>query len=106
MGWFWGHYLAQPSDGDDPFASPLLAQSLAGQPPATVITAEYDPLRDEGLAYAKRLEDAGVDTAAKNYPGVVHGFVSMFDNVDKGREALEFGCKRLRAAFSTASPRP
>ena len=102
MEWFWGHYLVDASAGKDPLASPLLAESLAGQPPATVITAEYDPLRDEGLAYAKRLEEAGVPTRVKNYEGVVHGFLSMFDSVDKGREALDLGCERLREAFASA----
>jgi acetyl esterase len=102
MDWFWGHYLENEADGSNPLASPLLAESLVGQPPATVITAEFDPLRDEGLAYARRLDEAGVSTVVKNYEGVVHGFVSMFDNVDKGREALELGCKRLREAFASS----
>lgn len=99
MQWFWHHYLERAEDGQDPLAAPLRAEDLSGLPPATVVTAEYDPLRDEGEAYARRLDEAGVPTQAVRYDGVIHGFVSMYEQIDKGREAIEFGCKRLRESF-------
>ena len=60
MRWFWHHYLEKPDQAADPYASPIRAATLSGVAPATVITAEYDPLRDEGEAYAARLSQAGV----------------------------------------------
>jgi len=99
MEWFWHHYLENEDDGRDPMASPLLAQDLAGLPPATVFTAEFDPLCDEGEAYARRLDEAGVPTQHVRYDGVIHGFVSMYEILDKGRDAIELGCKRMRESF-------
>ena len=77
MRWFWHHYLESEADGANSLASPLRAAKLKGLPPATVITAEYDPLRDEGRAYAKRLAAAGVPTQYTNYDGVFHGFFGI-----------------------------
>lgn len=74
MVWFWDHYLASPTDGRDPRASPLLAPDLAGLPPTTIVTAELDPLRDEALAYADRLRKAGVTVETTTYAGAAHGF--------------------------------
>lgn len=88
VAWYWGHYLADPGDGADPLASPLLAPDLSGLPPALVITAEYDPLRDEGEAYAERLRRAGVPTEATRYDGMVHGFFAMSGLFEGGRRAL------------------
>ena len=74
MKWFWHHYVDPESgsahNGDNPLASPLRAQDLTGLASATVLTAEFDPLRDEGRAYADRLKKAGVETQYTNYPGV------------------------------------
>jgi acetyl esterase len=99
MRWFWHHYLENEDDARNPNASPLLAEDLSGLPPATVVTAEFDPLRDEGEAYARRLDEAGVPTQLVRYDGVIHGFVSMYEIVDKGREAIELGCKRICESF-------
>ena len=74
---FWGMYLKDEADGANPLASPLRAPSLAGLAPAYVVTAEYDPLRDEGIAYAKALEAAGVKTRLRNCAGMIHGFMGI-----------------------------
>jgi len=99
MEWFWSHYLTEPGRGKEPLASPLRAEALGGLPAATVITAEFDPLRDEGEAYAERLRQAGVDTHLERYDGVIHGFFAMGSVIDKGREAVEDASKALRRAF-------
>ncbi|OBJ67837.1 alpha/beta hydrolase [Mycobacterium sp. 1274756.6] len=74
MIWFWAHYLGAQDVGDDPYVCPMRARSFADLPPAYVATAEYDPLRDEGEAYAARLRDAGVDVTARRFDGMLHGF--------------------------------
>ena len=99
MKWFWGHYLSADSDADHPFASPLRAKDLAGLPPAHVVTAEFDPLRDEGEAYAQRLREAGVATTHKRYDGVMHGFFSMGDVIDVAKHAVAEAAAELRAAL-------
>lgn len=100
MQWFWGHYLTDASQGRNPLASPLRAKSLEGLPPATVITAEFDPLRDEGEAFAERLIAAGVRTHLTRYDGVFHGFFSMANVIDRGRRAVEQAARALRQAFA------
>jgi acetyl esterase len=103
MRWFWSHYLARDVQGREPQASPLRAPSLAGLPPALVITAEYDPLRDEGEAYAARLRDAGVPVTLTRYPGMFHGFVRMTKFLDQARTALDEIAGALQKAFAAAS---
>ena len=100
MRWFWRHYLPSPAQGREPHASPLLAPNLAGLPPALVITAECDPLRDEGEAYAARLRDAGVPVTLTRYTGMFHGFFRMTRLLDKAKAALDEVAASLRKAFA------
>jgi acetyl esterase len=99
MRWFWNLYLRRPEDGREAFASPLLAPNLAGLPPALVITAGYDPLRDEGEAYAARLREAGVPVTLTRYPGMIHGFFRLINLVDQARVARDEAATALRKAF-------
>jgi acetyl esterase/lipase len=98
MEWFWDHYVSDVSGRDDPEVSPLRADSLAGLPPALVITAEYDPLRDEGDAYAARLREAGVPVAHHSYDGMTHCFYVMPFTRSKG--TLAAAAAEIRAALS------
>lgn len=82
MRWYWEQYLSGGASGSDPLVSPLRAPDLTGLPPALVVTAEYDPLRDEGEAYARRLDEAGVDARLLRAPGLFHGFFSCFDVIE------------------------
>jgi acetyl esterase len=100
MQWFWNHYVPDAARRNDAYAAPLRAANLAGLPPATVQTAEYDPLRDEGEAYAARLRDAGVATTLTRYDGQIHGFAGMFEIFDAGKKALDELASALRAALA------
>ena len=103
MRWFWSQYLARPEDGMKPLASPLRAD-LRGLPPALVITAEFDPLRDEGEAYAGRLRTAGVRVEARRYDGQLHGFFQMGGVMNRGKQAINDAAAALRAALGSAPP--
>ena len=89
MPFYISSYLGPDGDGRDPLASPLLAETLVDLPDAVVITAGFDPLRDEGNAYAKRLEDAGNGVAHLTYPDMIHGFVSLRGLLPEADQALE-----------------
>jgi acetyl esterase len=98
MQWFESQYLDDEGDRTDPRVSPLLADSLADLPPALVITAEFDPLRDEGDEYAERLRAAGVPVTLSRYAGAVHGFFQLSATTGIGRRAVEEAAAALRAA--------
>ena len=87
MRWFTNHYLKSPAEAKDWRVSPLRAASLAKLPPALVITAGFDPLRDEGAAYARRLTEAGVQVDYVNYGGMIHGFMPMGRLIATGNRA-------------------
>ncbi|MEA2743604.1 MAG: acetyl esterase [Acetobacteraceae bacterium] len=100
MIWFWDHYLADPSHGADPYASPMRAADLSRLPPALVVTAEYDPLRDEGEYYAERLRQAGVPVEIKRWDGMNHGFLFWPGVVDRSGLAMDEACAWVRSLFS------
>lgn len=77
MEWFWSQYLQKPEDRQNPYAVPIKAESLAGLPPAIVVTAEYDPLMDDGYNYAEALRSAGVPVVYREYAGMIHGFLLL-----------------------------
>jgi acetyl esterase len=99
MKWFWGHYLKNPKDGENPYASPSRAKDLRNLPPAHVITAEHDPLRDEGEAFAEQLKTAGNKVKLKRYGGVMHGFVSLQAMIDQGKTATRELADELKASW-------
>jgi acetyl esterase len=98
MGWFWDQYMPA-GDRFDPDASPLRAHDVAGVAPALVILAENDPLRDEGEAYARRLEEAGVPVTLSRYDGMIHGFFRMPGVIDRANDALAEAAAALDAGF-------
>lgn len=100
MIWFTNHYIKSDADIGHPYLHPLRAKDLSNLPPAYVVTAEYDPLRDEGEAYAQRLRDAGVPVQAKRYNGMIHGFFNMTGVVDQSKVAITEAAAALQAAFA------
>jgi acetyl esterase len=101
MQWFWAHYLGAQDLGKDPFACPARADNLVGLPPTFIATAEFDPLRDEGEAYAATLRAAGVHVTAKRYDGMLHGFAWTLGATPSGAVLID----DLAAAFRDAAER-
>ena len=99
MRWFWDQYLAHPGDGETPYASPLRADDHTNLPPALVITAGYDPLHDDGEAYAAKLTNAGVPTELRNYDGMIHGFLRRLNDFDLAKDALTAIASAVRKAL-------
>jgi acetyl esterase len=102
MHWFWDQYVGDDDDAAaHPYAAPLRAASLQGLPPAHIVTAEYDPLRDEGEAYGRRLAEAGVPADVRRYDGMFHGFFSV-DVLDGARQASAEAHAALTKALAAA----
>ena len=105
MQWFFDKYLNSPADGQTPWISLVRAANLQGLPPATVISAEIDPLRSETMMYADQLRKAGVRVDYKNYDGVTHEFFGMGAVLDKAKQAVEQAGDGLKNAFNDSSAR-
>jgi acetyl esterase len=102
MIWFWDYYITPEDDLDNPYLNPLRVGDLSGLPPAFVVTAEFDPLRDEGETYAQRLREAGVAVQAKRYNGMIHGFFNMTGVIDQSKAAVSEAATALAAAFTNS----
>lgn len=103
MDWFTAQYLPDPATRTTPEAAPLRAEDLSGLPPAIVLTAEYDPLRDEGIAYAERLREADVPVTYDHYDDMIHAFFSLVNLMQRGNEAVEHVGAEIRAALERSS---
>jgi acetyl esterase len=99
MEWFWNHYLDNPAEADNPHASPLRAASLAHLPPAYVVSAEYDPLRDEAEQYGERLREHGVPVEIVRCAGMNHGFLFWVGIVGGADTAMAAACAWARRTF-------
>jgi acetyl esterase len=102
MEWFWNHYLDTPAEADNPYASPLRAASLAHLPPAYVVSAEYDPLRDEAEQYGERLREDAVPVEIVRCAGMNHGFLFWVGIVGGADTAMAAACTWARRAFDAA----
>jgi acetyl esterase len=100
--WFWANYLGSAS-AEDPYACPGEAASLASLPPAILVTAGFDPLCDEGIAYGERLREAGVEVTSLHFDGQIHGFVGLPVELPAGRDAVRRSGEALRRAFAAGA---
>ncbi|GAC1583983.1 MAG: alpha/beta hydrolase [Ktedonobacteraceae bacterium] len=98
--WFWNHYANSEEDAHNPLMAPLRARNFQELPPALVITAEYDPLRDEGEMYAAKLQEAGVAVTVTRYNGMIHGFFTMAGIMEQSKIAIAEAAAALRTAFA------
>ena len=97
MIWFMDHYMNDQGEADNPWLAPLRSSDLSGLPPALMIVAEYDPLRDEGIAYYEKLRAAGVDAGLSRYDGMIHGFYGNIGVLKQADSAVAESCQWLRA---------
>ena len=104
MDWFADQYFPTEADRRLPYGSPSKASDVRGLPPAMIITGECDPLRDQGEAYGRRLQDAGVPVVVKRYDGMIHPFVSLAGIVDDGRVAIQDAASAVRQALTAPAP--
>jgi acetyl esterase len=104
MRWFFGHSLGSEAPAADPRLAPARASDLAGLPPALVVTCEYDPLRDEGGAYAERLRAAGVPVKLRRFDGMIHGFFWMSLAISRAKELLDEIASELAANLRPLTP--
>ncbi len=102
MRWFWAQYLNDESEASLPTVCPMRAERVDGLPPTTVLTAEFDPLRDEGETYAAKLTEAGIPTELTRYEGQVHGFLSFAHRMERAEAAIAQVAEVLRKAFGAA----
>lgn len=100
MDWFWGHYVPDPARRGDPDASPLRAETLAGVAPAYISTAEYDLLRDDGIDYAARLREHGVEVTAEHFDDQMHGFALMIGLFDVAERSVRSAAAAIRNTLS------
>jgi acetyl esterase len=100
MRWFWNHYVNDPADGDNPLVSPLRASDLSGLPPAFIVTAEFDPLRDDGELYGERLREAGVAVKVSRYDGAIHGLYFMLGVLGQAKVLHDEVATEVRAALA------
>jgi acetyl esterase len=98
MDWFYGHYAPEAPSRTDARLSPIRAADLSGLPPAVVLVSGYDPLRDEGIAYAKKLEEAGVEVELRRYDSMIHGFFGMLGIIPTADEAVAAVGESIKSA--------
>lgn len=103
MRWFWDQYLRSPVDAANPYASVLEAPDVSGVAPAAVVTAGFDVLRDDGVAYAEKLDAAGVETTHHHYPSLAHGFLSLTDDVTAADEAMDRLAGRIQQLLGSGT---
>jgi acetyl esterase len=103
MIYYWGCYLPTAGDGSNPYASPLQAKDVSGQPPALIITAQYDVLRDDGEAYAARLQQAGVAVRCTRYLGMHHGFIQFGASFAQAERGIQEIASSLRECLDVQS---
>lgn len=104
--WYWGHYLSNPNDADNPYAVPAKEKDFSFLPPAQIVSGEFDPLRDEVKAYADKLKEAGIPVEYHCYKGLVSGFLNLFGVVAKVDLAFSDITDKIKTFMSPEEPEP